>query len=532
MDNKKNNFTTLLNQYAQKTPDSTVLYDVEQSFTYADLACESERVAKLLIGNGAKPGDSLALWLPTCSAWLSVYFACARLGITVVAMNTRFRAHEVSSLIERVNCNWLVLCPEFKNYNFAEMLKDIEPKKLNILKGIVALGSVDKPSWLMDPVWINYEDNLTNNFELPEVPAENTPMLIYTTSGTTSLPKLVLHTQRSLLTHGLDVAKRFGMDAKSKLLLGAPLCGAFGFSQALGALCAGSTMISSPILDPKECYYQIKKFQATHCFANNELLDKIFKQSSLEKVKVDLSSLQVVGFASFAPSLGDFVAYSEQCGINLIGLYGSSELQALVASQNLDAPLERRQLAGGKLTSPLARVRARDPESGEILSHGELGEIEINAPSLMREYLSDADATNKAIDKDGFFHTGDLGYTLSEQEFIYTARRGDFLRLGGFLVNPQEIQDYIETLEGIKSCQVVAATDKGKLCVVAFVIPTGSNTLNESDIISISKKELAGYKVPKKVCFVSEFPVVESANSNKINRVELQKRAELLLTSN
>src|SRR5690606_12415868 len=116
-----------------------------------------------------------------------------------------------------------------------------------------------------------------------------------------------------------------------------------------------------------------------------------------------------------------------------------------------------------------------------------------------------------------------------EQSFIFHAREGDFLRLSGFLVNPVEIEQFIETLAGITACQVVGVVHEGKTVPVAFVVAETGATLTEQTIISQCKTSLAQFKVPVRAAIIAAFPVVESANSNKIQRGELQKMALALL---
>src|SRR5690606_3901781 len=137
--------------------------------------------------------------------------------------------------------------------------------------------------------------------------------------------------------------------------------------------------------------------------------------------------------------------------------------------------------------------------------------------------------TQEAIDNDGYFRTGDLGYTLNEQHFIFQARKGDYLRLGGFLVNPQEVQDYIESLDGVISCQVVGASLQGKAVPVAFAIAREGASLSEDGITAASRRYLSGSKGARNVVFVTACPVVQSANSNKIQRGELEKQPQQLL---
>ncbi len=120
---------------------------------------------------------------------------------------------------------------------------------------------------------------------------------------------------------------------------------------------------------------------------------------------------------------------------------------------------------------------------------------------------------------------------MSEREFVFHARRGDFLRLSGFLVNPREIEAFIEGLEGVASCQVVGAVKDGKSVPVAFVIPELGGALREEEIIGNCSAQMARFKVPVRVGVVDAFPVVESANSNKVQRSKLGELAQALLAN-
>lgn len=529
------NFTTLLERHAAERPDAIVFHDDGRPLSYHELHQESLRVAALLYGQGARPGDRLALWLPNCTAWLVTFMACARLGITVISMNTRFRSGEVGDLVSRGACRWLVMWPTFKGLPFRQILEEVEPGLLAGLQGVMVVGEEQEDATRQGAVLkevrsFAYDErgdaSLLAGVPLPD---GETHALVYTTSGTTSKSKLVVHDQQTLILHGGNVAAYFGITADDVLLLGAPLCGAFGFSTALGGLAAGAQLVSSPVLDPAECAAQVQRYGVTHTFANNELLDRMMQEAG--DSTSPFPSLRVAGFASFAPSLGDLPQRAEQAGIRLVGLYGSSELQALTAGQPLDASLEERQRAGGRLVAPGGRVRARDTETGDILPHGEIGEIEILSPSLMKGYLDNPEATAKVVDADGYFRTGDLGHTVDERHFVFHARNGDFLRLGGFLVNPLEIEQFIEGLDGVSQCQVVGVAHAGKTVPVGFVIAEPGSALQEDVLIAQCKARLAGFKVPRRLAVVQAFPVVESANSNKIQRGRLQEQALQLLNS-
>lgn len=523
------NFESLLGQHVAANPTRIAFYDQKRAWTYQALSEEVDRIARVLHQHGACDGDRLALWMPNCIQWLTVFLACARLGITVVAVNTRFREHEVGQLLERGNCRWLAVCSEFKGLPFAEILAAISPPILRQLRGVLGVGELmGLHERMPDLPLVSYETipALSALDSVASAP-DTAPALVYTTSGTTSAPKLVLHRQAGLIEHGKTVATAYKIDQESAVLLAAPLCGAFGFSTAVSGLAIGAALVSSPVFNAADTVQQILDCQVTHTFANNEFIDLLLKE--VEGQDRPFRSFKYVGFASFAPSMDTLPERVREKGIPIAGLYGSSELQALVAGHRLDAPWKDRRLAGGTLASPDGRVRAVSMESGEMLPHGEVGLIEIKSPSIMSEYLDNPEATAKAISEDGYFRTGDLGLTLNEREFVFHGRNGDYLRLGGFLVNPLEIESFIEHIDGVRACQVVGTEFQGRLVPVAFIICEPGCDVSEEYIIEKCRDSLARFKVPQRVATVEAFPVVQSANSNKIQRTRLVEMAATLV---
>lgn len=204
----------------------------------------------------------------------------------------------------------------------------------------------------------------------------------------------------------------------------------------------------------------------THLNASDTAIAQLLK---LPQTSFFARSLRHVGYASFSPGEADIVARAETVGLRVVGLYGSSELQALLARHDRDAPVAERSPGGGRLASPLATVRVRDPASGRVLPHGETGDLEFLAPeSVMRGYFGNHEATAAAFTNDGWFRSGDLGATIADNRFIYLARMGDVLRLGGYLVSPTEIEAIVQECESVAECQVIALAVHGELKPVAF----------------------------------------------------------------
>ncbi|EWM44401.1 AMP-binding enzyme family protein [Bordetella holmesii 41130] len=455
-------FHTLIKGHAARSPQRIAYQDQDRALDYAGLLREVDRLAGLMHEQGARRGERLALWMPNSMEWLITFLACAWLGMTVVAVNTRFREHEVAHLLERGRCTWLAMWPDFKGLPFVDILRHIDPATLGRLRGVIAVGERQALATIATlPAPLAFDANpavLPARIEDPG--QESDGALVYTTSGTTSAPKLVLHRQAGLLAHGHIVAQAFGIDTDSTVLLASPLCGAFGFSTMLGGLTQGATLVSLAVFDASATARQIRDHGVTHTFANNEFIDHILRQAADQPQPYP--SLRYVGFASFSPAMDDLPERARQAGLPIAGLYGSSELQALVAGHTLQTDWAHRRVAGGTISSPQGRVRAIDPDSGSVLPHGTMGHIEIKAPSIMSEYLDNPEATRKAISADGYFRTGDLGYTVDERMFIFQGRDGDHLRLGGFLVSPLEIEQFIEAVPGWLARKSSARNGKAK----------------------------------------------------------------------
>jgi len=231
------------------------------------------------------------------------------------------------------------------------------------------------------------------------------------------------------------------------------------------------------------------------------------------------------GYAAFNPLYQDIVARAHDRGMNLVGLYGMSEIQALYARQDPLASVEQRGRCGGYPVSTDSQVRVRDPDSKEILPHGQVGELEATGPSRMTGYLDDATATESVFTSDGFVRSGDLGYTESDGGFVFLGRMGDAIRLGGFLVNPAEIEQHIEQHPAVERVQVVAVDTQVGTRAYAFVIPAENVPLHEDALLAHCASGMASFKVPIAVQLLNQFPVTESANGIKIQKSRLREMA-------
>ncbi len=483
----------------------------------------AERVLQVTAGlraAGVKPGARVALWLPNGAPYLAAIFACGRLGALAVHINTRFRLAEVGNLLRRSRAVVLVTQWGFPPVDFPAIF--------------AALPADDRAS-LRRLLGLYIPSGMTQLAGLPVLPLDgaaadagpdeavaDAPCLTFTTSGTTSGPKLVLHDQQTIAGHAVDVACRIGLDAADAVLLAAvPFCGTFGNAAAMAAIAGGAQIVCLAQFDGVAAAAPIRRHRITHVLGGDDMFGRIAAASGGRP----FDSVRFSGFAAFHSTVAQSIAAAEAAGMHPHGLYGSSEVQALFSV----GEGESRLLAGGVPVSRQTRHAVRDPQTGAPLSPGASGELWIDAPSRFVGYLENPEATERAIGADSMFRTGDLA-RLGDGHFVFEARIGDAMRLGGFLVSPEEIEAVILAAPGVASVQVVAAANGASDPVpVAFVLPAGGAALDEAALRARCREQLARFKVPERIIAVDAFPTVDSPNGPKIQKVRLREMAEALL---
>jgi fatty-acyl-CoA synthase len=520
---------TLLADWAEQTPAAPALLHGDRSISFAELAERSLRVAQGLADLGVGPGDRVALWLPNVPAYPLLYFACIRLGAIAVAVNTRYRAVEVADIVSRSGAKVLACAPGFRHIDFLSILAEIEPQALDALKGLVVVGEepATPPSAIERLRRVPFDRLLTRPRRGTNDAGPKAACNIFTTSGTTSAPKFVMHRQGAIAGHAQQVARVFGFKAADTLSLSImPLCGVFGFNQTLTTLAAGKPCVLVESYEIETIAKLIERHRPTTLFGSDDMFARLLDCVPGEQ---PFPSVKWAGYGGFNTALESIAETAERRGLILRGLYGMSEVQALYAAQPLGAPTTQRKRGGGVPTSALAHVRVRDPETGELLGPGQPGMLECAGPSLMVGYWGNEKATVETITSDGYIRTGDLGELDPEGGFTFLSRMGDVLRLSGFLVNPLEIETHIQKLPGIEACQTVALARPDGVRAVSFVMLAAGTALDEGAVIAHCKQGLANYKVPVRVFALDDFPKTPSPNGFKIQRNKLREMAEALL---
>lgn len=523
----------MLEEQARKTPDGLAIHDASdigkgREFSYRELHERALRTAAFLELNGIKAGDSVALLTPNCIHWLDVFFAAARTGALVVPLNTRYRENEIHHLLETSKAKILFTAAQFESVDFSDRLHG-------------ALNDETPPSSLEHVV--DYSDTLEN---LPEQitlhasisplktaptsrPASvetSNPLIVFGTSGTTSAPKLAVHTNETTLPHLRAATACFDVPAGHYQLSVLSLSGTFGFVPAMAGLLHGIPLALLPIYNTERVIESIETLPVHLIVAAEgslrDLLDALNPRNC-----GDLAQLITAGLA-----IQDIVDKASALGINARNVYGSSEVFAFAGSALVSTDREHRCLAGGDVVNPAMRIRVVDRETGKSLPVDEIGELQFKGGSLFTHYLNNPEATQKAFTDDGWFKTNDAAKLLGESTFQYLSRGDDTLRLGGYSVAFVEIESAIESIAGVKQAQVVGVKDErsGDDIAVAFVLAEGDSMPNASSITTHCKANLASFKVPKHVEIVAQYPTTPSANGDKIRRDSLRQQARDILS--
>lgn len=502
------------------------LIDRDQPVSAVALDDECRRVAQGLYDLGVREGDRVAIWLPNVPAWLACFFAVARLGAIVVSVNTRFRSNEVADIVGRSGARVLIYWPGYRGIDFDGILRDAGVPSLRGLKTLVAYSEAGDPVIRHDDLGhplVAYRDLVQRTPYLHDHARPDLGCLIFTTSGTTKLPKFVLHHQASMASHAAEAARGFGYgDEGAITLLTVPMCGTFGMSHALSPLAGNRLLVMITTFEVQAAAQAIKRYGVTHFPASGDIVAQLLAASA---EPMPYPSVRMVTGARAGQSKP-----AQARGLKLVGLYGSSEMQAVLSRQPMHLPPEMREVGGGKLITAATQVRVRDSVSGKILPHGEPGEIEFKGPSCMMGYYGNPEATAAAFTEDGFFKTGDLGYTVGEGDYVFLSRIGDVLRLAGFLVNPMEIEAVLDTHPSVSVSQVVGIDGPRGPMPVAFVLSKNADgAIDEAAIIAHCKQKIAHYKVPHHVLAIDVFPFTPSANGNKIQKAKLRDIAQAVL---
>jgi len=513
---------------AEDRPDSVALHDGAARWTYEDLVAGSRAFAGGLADLGVGAGDTVAVWLANRTEWVLTQLAASYLGASVVAVNTRYRTHELEYMLRDADCRVLVTERSFLDNEYLEMLSEVVPAVRDTDPDAfdpddLALAEVVTVDDTPEFDAIRRFDDVVGAGEPPEEPFDDpgAPVAIFYTSGTTGDPKGCLHASRSVLNHSANGAAHLGIDAGDVVLGALPFPGVWGYNTWLGALARGATLVVQSHFDPEET----ARLVADHEVTAMSGMAAMFTRTIDTVGESWAASLErgVICFLTLSYDPDTFERVEETVGFPLVQPYGLSEGNSQVFVGDPAAPLAERKRVGGPLVADEQDARIVDPGTGDPVPAGEKGELQLRGYNLMEGYLGMPEATAAAFD-DGWLRTGDLCSRVGEA-LVFHARIDDALRVRGFLVTPREIETAIDDVAGVAQSKVVGVSHERHGQVPVAFVRRADESLSTVALERALADAVADYKVPEEFVFVASFPRTEGPHGEKVRKHELRDRA-------
>lgn len=507
---------------SRRFPNKTGLVFGDLRLTWREVNDRVNRLVHALGARGVGPGDRVAILAHNDHRYLEIYWALAKAGVIAVPLNYRLVERELVHLLEHAGARALIAGPDY-----AESSRVLVDKVPN-LEWLIAFGG----EW---PFADDYERLLDEHSAAePDVDVdEHDPFAILYTSGTTGLPKGAVVSHRNLESNSLNqmVADRSVPDDVN--LTATPLYHMGGLFMATTYTYLGCTNVILPTFDAGEVQQAIAREKATVCLLIPTMLNMVLHHE--EFGRYDLGSLRLIFYGGSVMPLPVLRRAIETIGCSFTQGYGLTEtIEAtfLLAKDHVldDDPIHERRLASAGREAVNAEVRVVDDE-GHDLEPGERGEVLVRSHSVIREYWRAPEETRRAI-RDGWFYTGDIGYRDEDGYLFIVDRKKDVIISGGTNIYPKEIEDVLYQHPAVLEAAVIGVPDPmwGESVKAVIALKPGHQAIPglEDELIELCRENLASYKKPKSVEFVSSLP---RNPSGKILKRELRETARSSGTS-
>ena len=467
-----------------------------REFSYEAFSELVARTARLLISRDIKKGDVVSLLLPNSAEYIVAYFACWSIGAIAGPINSHLKPEEIEWTLENSESKLLLAGSEF--------LGKLEGRK--------------------SPAVIVFDDadGVTSDLagEMPDthIASGDDAVIIYT-SGTTGKPKGCLLTHENLIANARQIVEWLGFGPDDRLLSVMPLFHMNAVSvTTMSALYAGGSTVVSPKFSASRFWDIIEKYKITSFGSVATMLSMLLsRQDSAggDRTASDNSSLKFAMCGSAPVPAEVLNRFEETFDCLVVEGYGLSES---TCRSTFNPPNKDRR--PGSCGLPIGNeMRVVDDENNDV-ADGELGEIVLRGPNILRGYFKNAEATKKAFEG-GWFHTGDIGYRDADGFFFIADRKSDMIIRGGENIYPREIDELLFTHPAVASAAAIGVPDElyGEE-VEAFVVLRDGKTVSEADLIEFCREHLADYKCPKRIHFLAEIP---KGPTGKLLKRELAK---------
>ncbi|GLY40247.1 acyl-CoA synthetase [Amycolatopsis sp. NBRC 101858] len=480
---------------AAKFGSAEALVDGSLRLGFDDLLERVQSVARAFVARGVQPGDRVAITLPNTHHWVLAALGALYAGASLVPVNTRFTAAETVDLLVRSRAKALVVAADFLGTDRHAAIVATGTDLPDL--GTVVRVALEQPHRPVGDA-LGWDEFLALADEVPLAEAEaradavqpDDVSDILFTSGTTGRSKGVLSAHRQVVGVAAAWAECGRVTAEDRYLVINPFFHSFGYKAGIVVcLLTGATIVPQAVFDVKAALAVIDRERISVLPG----APTIFQSLLNEPERGDLSSLRlaVTGAADVPASL--VRRMRAELGFDIVlTAYGLTEAVVVTMCR----PGDDAEL--------VARTSGRATAGFEVAIQGSPGEVVLRGPNVMLGYLDDPEATAKAVDEDGWLHTGDVGELDDAGNLTLTGRLKDMYICGGFNVYPAEVEQALTELAGVRDVAVIGVPDErlgevGK----AFVVGSG---LTEADVLAFGRERLANYKTPRSVAFLDALP--------------------------
>jgi fatty-acyl-CoA synthase len=490
---------------AEAWPDRPALIEgiseraLRRRWTFTRALQEADDVGRAL-AQRFRPGEHVAIWAANLPEWFFAQFGAALAGLTLVTVNPAYLAAELAYVLKQSRaCGILVQ----DHYRGRDLLAAVATARetLPALREVIPLST-----------WTQFAATGAREKALPKVLPGDVAQIQYT-SGTTGAPKGARLTHRNLVNNGRFYARTIGARETDVWVNPMPMFHTAGCGLCtLGALQTGGAQVMPPGFDPELMLDLLEQERGSIVLSVPTMLQRILDAPSIRAR--DLSSWRFVSLGG-APVMPELIKRAERRGVKAVIGYGQTEASPYLTHTLPDDPnADWINTVGCPL--PQTEIKIVNPETGEILPRGEIGEICARGYGIMKDYFDNPAGTAATIDPEGWLHTGDLGSLDARGYCRVHGRAKDMIIRGGENIYPREIEDVLHTHSAILGASVVGVPDAdwGEI-PVAFVQVTPDARPSAEELEAFCRERLASYKVPRVWRFVDQFPQTASGKIQK-----------------
>ncbi len=511
--------------------DAVIFAPTHERLSWHTLKRRSDEIAAGLLALGVSRGDRVGIWAPNCIEWLLVQLGTARIGAILVNINPAYRTSELEHALKKTQCRVLLMASALKSSDYVAMLKSLAPEietapsgqplqleRFPRLEHLALIGDGPRPAGMLSFKQLATLAGPAQHGRLAGISAALDPddaINIQFTSGTTGLPKGATLSHHNIVNNARYSAKAMRLTERDLLCIPVPLYHCFGM--VLGVLaCAatGATMVfPGASFDAEETLQAVQEYRCTALHGVPTMF--IAQLEHPHFAQYDLSSLRT-GIMAGAPcpieTMRRVIADMHMSEVTIA--YGMTETSPVSFQSDVYDPLERRVSTVGRIL-PHLEVKIVDG-LGRVVPAGKRGELCTRGYSVMLGYWDDPAATRKAIDAAGWMHSGDLATLDVDGYCNIVGRVKDMLIRGGENVFPAEIEEFLYRHPKVMEAQAFGVPDPrlGEEICVWIVLKPGM-VATEAEIRDFCRGQIAHYKVPRYVRFVTELPKTVTGKAQK-----------------